>query len=928
MEIGKVDIAFFNKLVVEKLYIEDYHGDTLIYIDKINIAINNFNRKERKIDFGLISIDKLKLSLYKDTANLNLNVLIDSLINKDSKTEKWKTIFSKLEINNSILRYKTHKYSPKDFGMNYSDIEANKLNLTISDVQIGDTLKLDISELRFLEKSGLRIRQMKTVLSLSNKHINLDNLHISFDNSEIKANMLTFRFDSVSAFSKFNSKIRIEADFYDTEFSFTDLAFFAPQLRDFDEKIVFTSSFSGTINDLRTRNFQMVYGKDTRLRATMSLIGLPNIEHTFLYADIQEFCTSSSDIQSIQLPGKLSEQSILLPDQFDEVGLIKYKGNLTGFTNDFVAYGTISSNLGIISTDLGLKKTKQNYSFHGGIKTINFDLGKFAGPNSGLGKIDMEMQVDGYIDSLNKVIAEPNGVIHNIEFNNYIYSNVEMNGKLNGKKFEGFVYVSEPDIDLDFSGAIDFSEDIPVFDFNAVLTNARLDKLNFYKNDSLPELSFIMQSNFTGNTIDNFQGNINLWDVKYSNAKNKVTVEELSLTAYTEDSINSIKLRSGIADVSVTGQYSLKGLSKSLPEYFYHFYPSFKSKKQITETNDSLQFSIQIKESADIFDMIMPGFSIGKGSEIIGNFNSAKNILNIHGDFTNIEAESFLFNNIKLSSKNDNESLFIFLSSNSVLRSEKEFLNSINLSAKFLTDSLHTHIDWFHKDSLTYEGNLSTAVSFSKNDSCSIPKAEIELLPSTIILADSTWHLSNANFVVDRELFSVSNFMFHRAEQYFKLESSGTPLTSDTLFMQLQNIPLSNLNVFTLEKGFDLKGIINGNASLTNIFSKPVFFSDISISGFEVNKKKLGTAFVLSGWDKQNKQLKITSYTQRNKIKPFFIEGNYIPENDKLDFNIIFDRFYLSIFEPYLEKNISGLGGIISDTLQLSGSIKYPVLNG
>ena len=63
-------------------------------------------------------------------------------------------------------------------------------------------------------------------------------------------------------------------------------------------------------------------------------------------------------------------------------------------------------------------------------------------------------------------------------------------------------------LDFEFSGVFDFTEQIPLFDFSVVVENAKLDKLNLYQGDSLPELSFAIKTNFVGLDLDNFIGDI------------------------------------------------------------------------------------------------------------------------------------------------------------------------------------------------------------------------------------------------------------------------------------------------------------------------------------------------------------------------------------------------------------------------------------
>lgn len=934
VSIGRVDIAFFNKLVLDDLFVEDYRNDTLAYIGEMKAAINYFSIKKKRIDFGTISLDRLYFYIYQDEDTSNLDVFVYGLVPDETDTvassTPWELNFSKLVVENSRFRFRQHDYLPQDFGINYLDMHADKLNFTATDIVLGDSLKFKISNLNCIEKGGAHIEEFTTLLSMSKHHANFDELTLRLSNSEIRASTLAFRFDSLGVLRDFTNKVKIDGDFYETGFSFADLAFFAPALKGFKEKVHFSGQLKGTISDIRAKDFSLNFGNFTRIKASMSLIGLPSIKQTFLYADFQELRTSKSDIENLKLPPEWSDGPIVLPDQLKEAGLITYRGNFTGFTNDFVAYGTLSSQLGTISTDLGLKQTGQNgYSYRGAIKTIDFNLGKFVGPEARIGKVDLEIQVTGTIDSMNRVSAEPKGIVQKIEFNNYQYKNVKLNGKLNGKKFNGFVYILEPNLELDFTGAVDFTNDVPVFDFNAVVMYAKLDNLNLYKEDSLPVLSFILESNFVGDNFDEFKGQINLWDLSYTNSERKVTIDQLSLVANPEDTVNSLQLISSLADISIWGKYTFAGLTESLPGYFYHFYPSFLQKKQVNQSStDSLYFNIQINDTDSLMRIFFPGYAIGKGSVLNGYFDAGSNVLDLDGSLKDVKIQSLSFENLTVSTQTGENDLVVFLSSNSVLRNEVPFLQKLELSSKYMRDSLFAQINWYHIDSLVYEGNMATAASFARSDSGRIPQINIELLPSTITIADSLWQIAKAHFVVDSSLLQVSDFLMSREGQLLSISGSVSKSKEDTLYMEMNNIPLSNFNILTGPHGFDLHGTLNGNASLTDVYNNPIFFSNLKINQLEINGKKLGDGIIKSEWDNNNEGLKITFYTQRDQVRPFYVDGSYFPRGGKLDFEIILDKLYLSIFEPYLEENISELGGIVSDKLTLTGTIEKPVLEG
>ena len=917
---------------MEDIFVEDYRHDTLIFIKELKAGINSFSNKKKQIDFGPIDLNGLHIYLDQGKDTLNMDVFIAGIVGEpdtlQAETTVWDIQFSTLSVIDSRFRYKKFDAVPQPYGMNYSDIEANKLRFDVSSIEIGDSIKIQINNLTCKEKGGVDLLEFTTLFSMSRKHGNFDMLTIRMPESNVQASSLAFRFDSIRALGHFTKQVRIEGIFKESELSFADLSYFAPQLKGLHESIKFDGKVTGPISNLRSKRLSISHGNDTHLKAHMNIIGLPATKSTFVYADIEELKSSVRDAENLKLP-KEWDVEINLPRQFKDMGVLSYKGNLTGFLNDFVAYGTLSSKVGILSTDLALKQSDNDtITFRGDVTTKDFDLGKFLGPEALIGKADIDIKLSGLIDQNENVWLEPIGKIHKLDFNGYTYSNIDINGRLESDRFNGFVYISEPNIDLDLSGKFDFSDSIPVFDFNAVVDHARLDKLNLYQNDSLPELSFTLESNFVGDNFDDFEGMVNLWDLHYKNALHEATIEQLSITANPEDSINSLDLISSFADLSISGYYTFAGLAKSLPSYFYSLYPSFNHRNRSYSSTDSLVFDLQIKDTKDIVQLFLPNYSIGSGSRLSGYFDGINKRVQVAGNITQLSVPSFSFENINIQTKQDNDQLLLVVQSPSVTRGAHSFLQHLELSASLSTDSLFTQINWYHRDTLTYEGNVATAISFEKNDSCSVPSIEAQFLPGAITLADSVWHLNQALVNIDSNFIKLDNFHVYRDLESLKIAGALSTKETDTLFVDLQNIPLENINVITSQYGFNLKGTIDGTASLTNVYDAPIFFSNLSIMGFEINNKKLGNAYTLSKWDNTGNRLHINSYTERGKVKPFWIEGYYTPESGALNFDVMLDRFYLSIFEPFLEDDIAELGGIASNRLSLDGTLSKPVLTG
>ena len=82
--IESVDITFFNKVRLNKFYIEDLNHDTLLYADRVSASILKWPGKKR-IPVNTLTLDNATLRLARDSAGtINLMFIIDAISRKDT----------------------------------------------------------------------------------------------------------------------------------------------------------------------------------------------------------------------------------------------------------------------------------------------------------------------------------------------------------------------------------------------------------------------------------------------------------------------------------------------------------------------------------------------------------------------------------------------------------------------------------------------------------------------------------------------------------------------------------------------------------------------------------------------------------------------------------------------------------------------------
>lgn len=175
------------------------------------------------------------------------------------------------------------------------------------------------------------------------------------------------------------------------------------------------------------------------------------------------------------------------------MGKILYKGNITGFLSDLVAYGNINTNIGSVSSDIALQfeNNLMDLSYNGKLKTNGFLLGKMLNDTT-FGKISIDMNTKGTKIHNQPIKGTIVGELKSLIYKSYNYKNAKFDGAYDGTGFNGKFNIKDENIDADFLGIIDFKDPkIPIFDFELNIANTNFYALHLIEKYLTPKYHFM-----------------------------------------------------------------------------------------------------------------------------------------------------------------------------------------------------------------------------------------------------------------------------------------------------------------------------------------------------------------------------------------------------------------------------------------------------
>jgi hypothetical protein len=934
VDVGRVEIEFFKTIVLKDVYIEDLHKDTLLYSKKLKIDLGSFNMENHKIHIKSISLLETKAALikYLSDDDFNYQFIIDSFESKeksDKKQTPWDISIGEINLINSDFAYKNEHNTLITTGVNYFDLRTKAINGKLSNLQIDqDTIFAEINHLSAVEKSGFILSDLSSSkVKVNAIEMQAMNLKIKTPNSNI-ATDLSFSYERYRDYYDFIDKVKMKAQFNHSQLEMDDVAYFAPDLKGMSQKLIISGKVNGKVNDLRGKEMTISFGEVTKFQGDVSMTGLPNIDETVTRLTIKNLITNYSDLKEIPVPPFSAKQKLEVSPEIKKLGKMRFNGTFTGLYNDFYAYGNFTSDLGKLSSDLYVQhdEEKKKEFYKGKLKSIAFDFGKFFEIPK-LGKVTMDVDVDGSGLSLEDVAASLNGNINALELNSYIYKNLDVKGNIAKKIFNGNLSVNDENIDFDFAGKVDFTQKLPQLNFAMKLNKANLGALHFIDSTNETNLTTQMVLDVTGNNIDNLIGEINFENTIYKTQKDSYHVKTFNLSSNEQNGTKSMNLNSDFLDANVDGVFNVSDLPNAMQKVFEKYIPSFFKKdakpKKITPQN--FEFDLAFKNTSEVTRLFLPFLTIAPKTAMHGRFDSFRNDFTFAASSTRITLYGYVLNDWIVNSS-ANGDLKFDMKTKRLYLSDSVWLTDFNLFTHTHSDSMNLSLMWDNKSRKINKGDINAFMAVKKPNSF-----EFKINPSSFIINDSAWTIKNTNnILVDSNFVIVKDLTFNHESQSVSLNGIVSENKDDQLTLSFKNFNLTHLNGFLGPTGITIRGRIDGQSTITDFYKSMVFSSNNEFKSLFINENDFGDGSVESLWDKNKQALYMHGSFTLGIVPNLLFSGYYYPKKDvdNLDMELNLQAVQLQIFEPFVKEYCSDLKGFIAGNVNIKGSTNDPKISG
>ncbi len=560
-----------------------------------------------------------------------------------------------------------------------------------------------------------------------------------------------------------------------------DIAYFTEELKDWNQQVVLDGKVTGTVANMKGRNVYLEYGTDTYFHGDFSLKGLPDFNATYIDMRVKKMQATSKEVS------RLARTE--LPAELDKFGRIQFQGDFMGFPTDFVAYGTVTSDLGVVRSDMNLKLQEGKEAYSGSLAAENFDLGKLLDDNK-LGKVSFKTGVNGKGIKPRTMNAKGELVVDYLEYNRYRYNNVKVTGEIQKGLFTGLASSRDANIDFDFDGKIDFSqENRPVFDFRLDLRKADLKALHLDTGQRV--LSAKLDVDFTGLKPTEIEGQVHVSEVKIITPAKEYLIKDLLVeSAILGNNNRFFSFRADNANAVINGKLDPVTLPAAFQDLGHQLLPVQIPKPENPIGQQDFTFAIQVANADFITELFLPDWKI-QGLDLKGRYQSDGQAINF--DLTNevVRYQGYQLNSVAIKTdKPSDGKLALDLRTGALLSSDSLWLNHVVLDAGLLGGNVGFGVRL--NDSADQQHlSLNGTAQFTSQE------IKVAFRNSSFVVDSAQWALNDSNYIVfaGKEI-RVYNFTLSNRNQMFHANGVVSDLEKDKLRVDLENFNLAALNIF------------------------------------------------------------------------------------------------------------------------------------
>ena len=872
VEVGKVNLGFFNRIIIDDVMMYDQQGDSLIYASRLSAKIDYMAATQGKISVSSAQIFGLRANLYRQTAKspANFQFVLDSLASKDTTQHKPLDLhIGSLIIRRGAIAYNQRDVAPRSGVFSPQHIRVSELSSHILLNHVTDnSIDLLLKKLSFKDESGFKLQSLHFKLQADRQKAILKEFRLLMPRSELVLDDLkaTYRFEGKRFIPE---SLRFKGGIQQSKITFADVASLVPALRHFDDAVFVSSRFSGTAKSISVPSLNLRTGSGSfNLQARGSYSHASS--HPAWKADIANLNLSPAGVEFL---AENLGSKVKIPKEIQRLGTIHLTGKAKGYEKVLSAKGNIETDAGNIS----LQAVKNDDRIKASVDTRGVNLGRIL-DNRKLGTVIAKIDAHG---TMKHIFAKGN--IARFDYGNYNFHNIEIDGDYDMKTLRGTASIADPNVNLSVKG--DYHLGSRLYALDAAINHLRPTVLG-----------------------------MKMHDPSYS-------LDNISISANNKGKEGHLDIEAPFVSLYARGQYDLTTIYGSIMRLVADKLPTIPGiSKHAAKGYNDFTLQANITSSEVLQRMFGLPLSLNLPVHINGNISDAEKNVNLYINAPNFSWDGSAFHDANIELNTIGDSLRMEARISQGLPYEKAPVYRLRAAAA--DNNLSTLLYYANQSSkLPITGKIDARTQFFTSDN-GATGVHVTVNPSEIMLGEKKWLLNPADIIYRKNELTVDMLNFSHGDQHIIINGKATPQATDSIVADLKDVDVAYILNLVNFHSVDFAGKASGKAVVKSIFQTPEAYANLDVKNFVFENGPLGTLHAKAAYDNQEGQINIDATAEDGPEHLTVINGYVSPKRNYIDLGIEAHNTSLKFMENFCGSFLNNVEAWCKGKLNVVGDLK------
>ena len=904
VEIGRVDLGFLNRLVIDNTTIYDQGGKPMVRAARLAVRIDLLQLVEGRIRISSAQVFSTHFTLYRANAASapNFQFALDALASKDST--KAKTPLD-LSVNSFIMRHCSVKYDQLDRPHTPGRFNPAHLHITNIGTYIrlnaltDDSLNVALNTLSATEQSGVKVDAMSLSLVAGGSECRLRDLSLRLPHSHIAIADITARYRRLADGKVDMGSLRYSALVKSASITPSDLSPVVPQLADYRNPLQLRLSASGTAKRVNVDRLQIT-----------SPSGELSASADGWYEASKPHASWSVNIHDLH-----SSLKILQPLSY--VGL---RGSASCTTSGVITTAAV------VNTDAGSADVNMTLSanrhFSGTLAASDIALGTLL-HDSRLGDVSASLSLSGSLPKGKRPTVTAEGEVSKFAYNGYTYSNININGSYADNTVKGSLIIDDPNISLVAQG-----EYADLGKGKQLVVEAQLDhfrpsvtRLTDKWGDAVFSSSITADLQASG--VNDSKGVVTIGHFRMQSSSDTCTINNLQVRGGFDSHEHYLVMESDFGYAMLTGHFNYSSLVSSVTSQIGRHIPVIAPKNKDYEGDNNFTLIAHLNSTKWMRPLLGVPLDIRRPLLLRTNVSDASKSMVVE-----CEAPLFIYDGATFSHANVNlHSHADSLICSAEVKKHQDNGDILDLSTRCnAADNLvDMSLGWLNEGKS--RGCLNATSSFGKN-SQGVTYAHVVVKPSDLTIGDKTWLVKSSDIHYTPKHIDIREFTIAHDRQHIIVNGTASASKSDSLHIDLNGIDVRYVLDLVNFHPVDFDGSASGKALIVAPFGDMSAHADLTVRDFLFERGRMGVLSANVNWNKQESQIDIDAIANDGDDARTIIKGYVSPKRDYIDLGIQADSTHIDFMHSFTESFISEIDGRAVGKVRLAGPLSTINLTG